>query len=64
MKTTLNLDDSLYRRAKIKAFEEGRTVSSLVEEGLQLAMGRNSSLPDSPRQQLPPNGQTGSDCQT
>jgi hypothetical protein len=60
MKTTLNLDDSLYRRAKIKAFEEGRTVSSLIEEGLQLAMGGISPSPNHPQKQLPPENQAGS----
>lgn len=58
MKTTLYLDDNLYRRAKIKAFEEGRTVSSLIEEGLQLAMGTSAPSPDRPRQQRPAEDRT------
>ena len=38
MKTTLNLDDALYRRAKIRAAEENCTVSQLIEEGLRIAL--------------------------
>jgi plasmid stability protein len=38
MKTTLNIDDALYRRAKVRAAEDGRTVSELIEEGLHLAL--------------------------
>jgi plasmid stability protein len=38
VKTTLNIDDALYRRAKVRAAEDGRTVSELIEEGLHLAL--------------------------
>lgn len=38
MKTTLVLDDDLYRQAKIAASEQGVTVSSVVEEGLRLLL--------------------------
>ena len=38
MRTTLNLNDALYRRAKIKAAQEGCTVSDLIEAGLQIAL--------------------------
>ena len=38
MKTTLNLDDVLYRRAKVKAAQENCTVSKLIEEGLTIAL--------------------------
>ena len=42
MKTTLNIDDALYRRAKVRAAENGRTVSELIEEGLYLALTAKS----------------------
>ena len=35
MKTTLYIDDALYRKAKILAVNEGCTVSYLVERGLK-----------------------------
>ena len=38
MKTTLRLHDALYRRAKVVASERGCTVSSIVEEALQLLL--------------------------
>ena len=38
MKTTLVLDDALYRRAKVLASERGATVSSIVEEALRLML--------------------------
>ena len=38
MKTTLMLDDALYRRAKVLASERGATVSSIVEEALRLML--------------------------
>ena len=34
MRTTVTLDDSLYRRAKIKAVQEGKTFSALVAEAV------------------------------
>jgi len=36
VKTTLILDDSLYKQAKVIASERGATVSSIVEEALRL----------------------------
>lgn len=35
MRTTLNLDDDLMRLVKQRAASEGRTVTSMVEEGLR-----------------------------
>lgn len=35
MRTSLNLDDDLMRLAKQRAAAEGRTMTSLVEEGLR-----------------------------
>lgn len=40
MRTTLNLDDGLIRAAKQRAVEEGRTLTSLVEEGLRQVLLR------------------------
>ena len=38
MRTTLNLDDDLARRAKEAAAREGSTLTRLVEEGLRLRL--------------------------
>jgi hypothetical protein len=38
MKTTVELPDDLYRRAKAAAASHGRKFSELVEEGLRLAL--------------------------
>ncbi len=35
MKTTLNINDQLYRKAKVKAALEGRPLTELVQEGLR-----------------------------
>ena len=35
MKATVNLDDRLYRRVKIRAAEDGVTVTSIFERALQ-----------------------------
>ncbi len=43
MKTTLDISDDLYRRAKILAASENRKMKDLVNEGLQLVLGRASA---------------------
>ena len=39
MKTTIDVPDDLYRRAKAEAALRGRRVKDLVEEGLRLVLG-------------------------
>lgn len=44
MKTTLDLDDDLIARAKALAAREGRSLTSLIEDGLRLRLrSRHSS---------------------
>jgi hypothetical protein len=43
MKTTLDIADSLLRRAKAVARRENTTLKSLAEEGLELALARRAS---------------------
>jgi hypothetical protein len=38
MKTTVELPDDLYRRAKVQAASRGRMLKDLVEEGLELVL--------------------------
>jgi hypothetical protein len=40
MRTTIRLRDDLLQRAKKRAGEENRTLTSLVEEGVTLALAR------------------------
>ena len=40
MRTTVRLRDDLLERAKKRAAQEGRTLTSLIEEGLMLALAR------------------------
>jgi hypothetical protein len=38
MRTTIRLSDDILRKAKKKAAEDGRTLTSLVEEGLRVVL--------------------------
>ena len=40
MRTTVRLDESLLRQAKREAREKGETLTSLIEQGLRLALAR------------------------
>ena len=39
MRTTVRLRDDLLKRAKRRAAEEGRTLTSIIEEGVALVLG-------------------------
>ncbi|MGQ0594985.1 MAG: hypothetical protein ACT4QB_20815 [Gammaproteobacteria bacterium] len=43
MKTTIRLSDDLLHRAKKKAAEQGRTLTSLVEEGLTTVLAESKA---------------------
>lgn len=43
MKTTLNLDDELLRRAKRRAQQRGATLTSVVEDGLRAVLAEAST---------------------
>ncbi len=40
MRTTIRIRDDLLKRAKKRAAEEGRTLTSLVEDGLMLILSK------------------------
>ncbi len=40
MRTTVRLRDDLLRRAKKRAADEGRTLTSMIEEGLLIVLSR------------------------
>lgn len=50
-RTTVRLPEELIRRAKRKATAEGRTLTSLIEEGLRLLVAEK---PKSPRRRVLP----------
>jgi hypothetical protein len=43
MRTTINLDDHLFREAKAVAAREGRTLTDLFEEGLRGALAARAA---------------------
>ena len=45
MKATIDFDERLYRRLKIEAARQGRTVKELVDEGVRMVLGE-SVAPD------------------
>jgi plasmid stability protein len=48
MRTTLNIDDHLYREVKVRAAREGRTVTHLVETALRkFLQGASSGIDES-----------------
>lgn len=44
MRTTLNVDERLYARAKEVAAQERRSVTSLIEEGLRVVLDSRHSV--------------------
>jgi len=56
MRTTINLPDALAEAAKTRATAEGRTFTSLVEEGLRAVLAAETSAP---RTELPRYGAPG-----
>ncbi len=49
MRTTLNLPDALVEEAKARASKDGRTLTSLIEEGLRTVLAE----PPAPRERKP-----------
>ena len=48
MRTTINLPDALAQAVKAKAAAEGRTFTSVVEEGLRVVLAQPSTDLDAP----------------
>ena len=44
MKTTLDIDDALLKRAKAHALERGTTLRAVVEEALQRSLGLGTAV--------------------
>ena len=45
MRTTIRIDDELLKAAKRKAAETGRTLASIIEDALRLALTPSASSP-------------------
>ena len=44
MRTTVRIKDDLLRRAKNRAHDEGRTLTSLIEDGLALRLSQSMNI--------------------
>jgi plasmid stability protein len=58
VRTTIRLDDALYRAVKARAAAQGRTVAAVIEDALRLALAAPSGPPPAPRE-LPVFGGSG-----
>lgn len=58
MRTTLNLPDGLVAQAKACATSSGRTLTSLVEEGLRLVLEQHDIPHPAVQEPLPAYGQS------
>lgn len=53
MRTTLDLDDELLRRAKMRAVERGQTLTAFMEDALREVLDRRASIAAQQVAQLP-----------
>lgn len=53
MRTTLVIDDALFRELKRRAAEQNRTLSDLTQEALRLGLAARRSARPRPRVRLP-----------
>jgi len=53
MRTTVRLDDHLLREAKALAARRGRTLTSLIEDGLREQLARTEQAPERHAVELP-----------
>ncbi len=58
MRTTIRINDDLLKRAKKQAADEGRTLTSLVEDGLALILAKPKTIRQK-RVELPVSKATG-----
>ncbi len=53
MRTTVDIPDKLFRRAKSEAALRGRRLKDLVEEGLRLVLENEKAPPETEKKPLP-----------
>ena len=59
MRTTIRIDDALYRQAKTQAARTGRTVSDVIEDAVRKSLGSRSEREQRHRTELPVSGGSG-----
>lgn len=59
MRTTVRLDDALARAAKIRAAEQGITLTQLIDESLRERLSQRCEPSESPQVDLPVYGEGG-----
>lgn len=59
MRTTVRLDPQLFRHAKRRAAETGKTLTALIEEGLRIVLARREPAGAVPPPDLPVSGAGG-----
>ncbi len=57
MRTTVTIDDQLFRAAKAEAARTGRTLGALIEDAIRMAMSRSRTVAEVP--ELPTFGGSG-----
>lgn len=53
MRTTLVIDDQIYRQVKLVAAQDNSTISSVVEEALRSLIERRTACPATPNRPMP-----------
>jgi hypothetical protein len=59
MRTTIRIDDALYRKAKVVAARTGRTVSDVIEDAVRKGLERSGRTPPATLPELPTYGGSG-----
>ena len=59
VRTTIRIDDALYRQAKTQAARSGRTVSEVIEDAVRKSLGSRSERQHRRRTKLPVSGGSG-----
>lgn len=59
VRTTVRLDDELYRQVKMKAARAGRTVAEVIEDALRASLAASEHAPAGPLPPLPTFGTRG-----
>lgn len=57
MRTTVTIEDQLFRAAKAEAARTGRTLGALIEDAIRMAMSRSQPVDEVP--ELPTFGRSG-----
>jgi ribbon-helix-helix CopG family protein len=59
MRTTIRIDDALYREVKAEAARSGRTVSEVIEDSLRMSLGTKAKRGSRAHIELPVSGGSG-----